>query len=58
MIHVFPLASQVGYAIRFEDVTSHSTAIKYMTDGLLLREALLDPILSRWGRARPRAEDA
>ncbi len=39
---------QVGYAIRFEDVTSSSTRIKYMTDGLLLREALIDPLLSRW----------
>lgn len=41
-------ATQVGYAIRFEDVTSSSTRIKYMTDGLLLREALIDPLLSRW----------
>lgn len=42
------LGQKVGYAIRFEDVTSSSTRIKYMTDGLLLREALLDPILSRY----------
>ncbi|KAJ0987450.1 hypothetical protein J5N97_005806 [Dioscorea zingiberensis] len=43
------LGQKVGYAIRFDDVTSSSTRIKYMTDGLLLREALLDPLLSRYG---------
>jgi pre-mRNA-splicing factor ATP-dependent RNA helicase DHX38/PRP16 len=32
----------VGYAIRFEDVTSQNTRIKYMTDGVLLRETLRD----------------
>ncbi|KAM0025836.1 putative RNA helicase [Helianthus debilis subsp. tardiflorus] len=42
------LGQQVGYSIRFEDMTSTSTRIKYMTDGLLLREALLDPKLSRY----------
>lgn len=42
------VGQRVGYAIRFEDVTSNSTKIKYMTDGLLLREALLDPYLSRY----------
>uniref|UniRef100_A0A803QX28 RNA helicase n=1 Tax=Cannabis sativa TaxID=3483 RepID=A0A803QX28_CANSA len=42
------LGQRVGYSIRFEDVTSSSTRIKYMTDGLLLREALLDPYLSRY----------
>ena len=31
------LGQKVGYSIRFEDVTSSSTRIKYMTDGLLLR---------------------
>ena len=38
----------VGYAVRFDNKTSSRTAIKYMTDGLLLREALLDPWLSRY----------
>ncbi|PIA63143.1 hypothetical protein AQUCO_00200874v1 [Aquilegia coerulea] len=42
------LGQRVGYSIRFEDMTSNSTRIKYMTDGLLLREALLDPFLSRY----------
>ena len=31
---------QVGYAIRFEDCTGDKTVIKYMTDGVLLRETL------------------
>jgi HrpA-like RNA helicase len=39
---------QVGYAVRFEDLTSEATRIKYMTDGMLLREALLDPLLRRY----------
>lgn len=39
------LGGEVGYAIRFEDRTSPATVIKYMTDGMLLREALLDPLL-------------
>ncbi|XP_076809587.1 pre-mRNA-splicing factor ATP-dependent RNA helicase PRP16-like isoform X1 [Clavelina lepadiformis] len=34
------LGEEVGYAIRFEDVTSEKTIIKYMTDGILLRESL------------------
>ncbi|GAB1739413.1 hypothetical protein NU219Hw_g4372t1 [Hortaea werneckii] len=38
----------VGYSIRFEDVTSAATKIKFLTDGLLLREALVDPLLSRY----------
>ncbi|KAF8819374.1 putative pre-mRna-splicing factor ATP-dependent Rna helicase, partial [Cardiosporidium cionae] len=36
------------YAIRFEDCTSQDTLIKYMTDGMLLREALMDSKLSRY----------
>mmetsp|Transcript_24698 Transcript_24698/g.97548 ORF Transcript_24698/g.97548 Transcript_24698/m.97548 type:complete len:1215 (-) Transcript_24698:2748-6392(-) len=42
------LGEQVGYAIRFEDCTSNETIIKYMTDGMLLREALLDPDLKQY----------
>jgi pre-mRNA-splicing factor ATP-dependent RNA helicase DHX38/PRP16 len=37
-----PLGSKVGYSIRFEDCTSKETVIKYMTDGVLLRESLND----------------
>jgi ATP-dependent RNA helicase DDX35 len=43
------LGEEVGYSIRFEDVTSQRTRIKYMTDGMLLREALMDPLLRRYG---------
>ncbi|XP_010460316.1 PREDICTED: pre-mRNA-splicing factor ATP-dependent RNA helicase DEAH10 [Camelina sativa] len=42
------LGQKVGYSIRFDDTTSNVTRLKYMTDGLLLREALLDPHLSRY----------
>ncbi|RJE24761.1 RNA helicase [Aspergillus sclerotialis] len=42
------VGEQVGYSIRFEDVTSASTRIKFLTDGMLLREALVDPLLSRY----------
>jgi ATP-dependent RNA helicase DDX35 len=38
----------VGYSIRFEDMTGPNTRIKYMTDGMLLREVLVDPLLSRY----------
>jgi ATP-dependent RNA helicase DDX35 len=38
----------VGYSIRFEDVTSAATQVKFVTDGLLLREMLIDPLLSRY----------
>jgi len=43
-----PLGGLVGYAIRFEDCTSRETAIKYMTDGVLLRESLVDPDLDKY----------
>jgi HrpA-like RNA helicase len=39
------LGQEVGYCIRFEDYTSPRTIIKYMTDGMLLRECLMDPAL-------------
>jgi ATP-dependent RNA helicase DDX35 len=42
------LGKEVGYSIRFEDATSSATRIKFMTDGLLIREALVDPLLSRY----------
>eukprot|EP00803_Ostreobium_quekettii_P000314 evm.model.scf_193.5 EVM.evm.TU.scf_193.5 scf_193:32945-51100(-) len=42
------LGEEVGYAIRFEDCTSSETVIKYMTDGMLLRECLLDDQLSQY----------
>eukprot|EP00890_Picochlorum_soloecismus_P002226 jgi/Picsp_1/3003/NSC_01225-R1_pre-mrna-splicing factor atp-dependent rna helicase prp16-like len=42
------LGKEVGYSIRFEDVTSEDTLIKYMTDGVLLRETLTEPDLDRY----------
>ncbi|KAJ3045911.1 hypothetical protein HDV00_006177 [Rhizophlyctis rosea] len=42
------LGEEVGYSIRFEDATSPSTVLKYMTDGMLLREAMTDPLLERY----------
>ncbi|EAL21783.1 hypothetical protein CNBC4850 [Cryptococcus deneoformans B-3501A] len=42
------LGQEVGYSIRFEDMTSDKTALKYMTDGMLLREFLTDPELSTY----------
>ncbi|KAJ6139983.1 Nucleic acid-binding OB-fold [Penicillium samsonianum] len=42
------LGAEVGYTIRFEDCTSPDTKIKYMTDGMLQREILLDPDLKRY----------
>ncbi|GAA5933455.1 hypothetical protein JCM3775_000699 [Rhodotorula graminis] len=40
------LGAEVGYSIRFEDCTSDKTKIKYMTDGMLLREFLTEPDLA------------
>jgi ATP-dependent RNA helicase DHX8/PRP22 len=42
------LGSLVGYTIRFDDVSSDETKIKYLTDGMLLREIQIDPRLSRY----------
>lgn len=38
----------MGYAIRFEDCTSSETVIKYMTDGVLLRETLRESDLDEY----------
>ncbi|KAI9152169.1 Pre-mRNA-splicing factor ATP-dependent RNA helicase prp22 [Paramyrothecium foliicola] len=42
------LGEEVGYTIRFEDCTSPATRIKYMTDGMLQREILVDPDMKRY----------
>ena len=39
----------VGYNVRFDKRVSSSTMIEYLTDGMLLREAILDPDLSDYG---------
>ena len=42
------LGHEVGYTIRFEDNTNSDTRIKYMTDGIMQREILLDPLLNKY----------
>ncbi|CAG7852181.1 Pre-mRNA-splicing factor ATP-dependent RNA helicase-like protein cdc28; AltName: Full=Pre-mRNA-processing protein 8 [Serendipita indica DSM 11827] len=42
------LGDKVGYSIRFEDCTSDKTVLKYMTDGMLLREFLTEPDLGAY----------
>ena len=42
------LGQEVGYSIRFEDCSGPKTLLKYMTDGMLLREAMSDPMLENY----------
>lgn len=43
------LGEEVGYTIRFEDVTNNDlTRVKFLTDGVLLREMMDDPLLSKY----------
>lgn len=43
------LGEEVGYTIRFEDVTNPAaTMIKFLTDGVLLREIMNDPLLTKY----------
>ncbi|XP_074646855.1 putative ATP-dependent RNA helicase DHX35 isoform X2 [Tubulanus polymorphus] len=43
------LGDEVGYAIRFDDAWDENhTRIKFMTDGLLVREMMKDPLLSKY----------
>lgn len=43
------LGKTVGYTIRFEDISDpNETVLKFLTDGMLLREAMSDPLLSRY----------
>ena len=42
------LGEEVGYSIRFDDRTGPQTILKYMTDGMLLREAMNDHDLTRY----------
>merc|ERR1739838_363496 len=42
------LGQEVGYSIRFEDCSGPKTLLKYMTDGMLLREAMSEPMLDNY----------
>lgn len=42
------LGETVGYAVRFEDVSNERTRIKYCTDGVLIQEMSVDPLLTRY----------
>lgn len=39
------IGDYIGYTVRFEDATSKKTKIKFLTDGMLLREAINDKLL-------------
>jgi ATP-dependent RNA helicase DHX8/PRP22 len=42
------VGGEVGYSLRFDNRTSAATRIKFMTDGILVRECMADPMLSRY----------
>ena len=46
------LGEEVGYCVRFDDCTSPNTYIKFSTDGMRLREAMLDNALSQYSPSR------
>nr|UXY87500.1 ATP-dependent RNA helicase CDC28 [Cryptomonas sp.] len=43
------IGKEIGYAVRFDDKTHSNTEIKFVTDGILFREASQDPLFSRYG---------
>ncbi|POW09301.1 hypothetical protein PSHT_09202, partial [Puccinia striiformis] len=47
-MEVMCTGQEVGYVIRFEDCTSDKTVVKFMTDGVLLRESLNEGDLDRY----------
>ena len=42
------IGEEVGYSVRFDECCSANTSIKFLTDGMLLREAMIDQALSRY----------
>lgn len=43
-----PLGRLVGYSVRFDECAGEETRIKYMTDGMIVREMMSDPLLSAY----------
>ncbi|CAD5216592.1 unnamed protein product [Bursaphelenchus xylophilus] len=42
------IGDKVGYVLRFNEVMSENTQVKFMTDGILLREFQTDPLLTKY----------
>lgn len=42
------IGEEVGYSVRFNNMTTRKTKLKYITDGMLLREMMIDPKLSKY----------
>lgn len=42
------VGEEVGYSVRFNNMTTRKTKLKYITDGMLLREMMIDPKLSKY----------
>lgn len=43
-----PNQKQIAYRVRFDDTSNSQTQLVYVTDGMLLREAMMDPLLNRY----------
>ena len=43
------MGTEVGYAVRFDQKTTTNTKLIYMTDGLLIREFINDPLIKKYG---------
>lgn len=46
--HGCRLGQDVGYQVRFTNMSNKFTKLKYLTDGMLLRELMIDPRLSKY----------
>lgn len=42
------VGSTIGYTVRFDNCTSEKTICRFITDGMLFRECLHDPLLSKY----------
>ena len=48
IVEYFRLGEEVGYSVRFQHVSSSNTIIKYMTDGMLVQEFMVDPSIKKY----------